>query len=397
MSIQRRTLRVCHVINALLGGGAEQVLVELARVAPQFDLEVTALSLKPVPEVAQARLLRQLGVELRSLDLPSRWDLRAFRRAQSVVSQLQPDVLHTHMKHADLVGAFVSRGLGLPMVSTLHLIEDEGGRIDRFLCWLAAQARIRTSSRTLTISDAQRRWYLASFAADPSDVMTLHHGIAPHTTLDRPRRAAIRADLGVPATSIMVTMVAMMRPGKGHAELIDAAERIPPSIEIHFVLAGDGPLRPKLEAAARNRCGGQVIFAGFRSDVGDLLDASDIITLPSLEEALSLALIEGLAASLPAVASDVGGIPEVVTPDCGLLVPPGDPEALAAALTTLAQDPGARRRLGAAALRRFEAKFEVHSWAGRLREVYEGAAAVTGPANINIGRRRGGIATAPAP
>ncbi len=367
-------IHVCHVIHELGPGGAEHVLVDLAEAAPSAGLRVSVLSLAPLGDHPYPRRLRDLGVAVTALDLTNRWDPRGLARGVAAVRALAPDVVHTHLKHADLVGAVAARRLGVPMVSTLHLIEDSVGPVGRLKRRLAAQARIRTAARTITVSDAQREWYLRSFRVAPESVETVHNGVRAPAPLPAGERRSLRAALGVPDAAVMATMVGVMRPGKGHAELLRSAALVPPDAGVVFVLAGDGPLRDELEAAAAGvRPGPEkvVVFAGFRDDVGDLLHASDLVVHPSLFEALPTALIYGLACGRPAVASDVGGIPEVVTRETGVLVPPGDVERFATAVTALARDPAGRGRLGAAARARFESEFEADIWARRLRRLYE--------------------------
>jgi glycosyltransferase involved in cell wall biosynthesis len=367
------TLRVCHVIHTLAPGGAERVLTDLARAAPQADLELSVISLMPAAEHHYVRQLGELGVRVRSMDLLSRWDPRAFSRVLPLVRELRPDLLHTHLKHADLIGAFAARQLALPMVSTLHVIEERPAPLLRVQRWLAARARMNTADRTLVVSEAMRRWYLGTFPADPARVLTVHNGVMqPVLMVGAEERDRLRERLGVPRGGVMATIVGLLRPGKGHADLITAAAELPATLDLHIVVVGDGPLRPALEAmAGRDGVRGRVHFTGYRMDVPAILAASDIVVQPSLFDALPTALIEGLAAGLPAVACGVGGIVDIVTPDVGILVPPGDPAALARSLVELVGDPERRRQLGRAARRRFEQEFDAVRWVGRLRSIYD--------------------------
>jgi glycosyltransferase involved in cell wall biosynthesis len=165
-------------------------------------------------------------------------------------------------------------------------------------------------------------------------------------------------------------MVGIMRAGKGHAELIESARRIPDAARVHLLFVGDGPLRQRLVAAAAGlRC--PVTFTGYRTDVPDLLAASDLVAHPARADALPTALIEALAAGRPVVAAAVGGIPEIVTPEAGRLVPPGDVVGLAAEIVRLAADGEARRRLGAGGRARFEREFEAGTWTRKLRRCYD--------------------------
>ncbi|CAN5254132.1 glycosyltransferase family 4 protein [soil metagenome] len=366
------TVRVCHLIHGLGPGGAEHVLVDLARAsAGQVDMSV--VSLMPSQGAEHVRELRDLGVPVGTLDLAGRWDPRGFARATAAIAPLRPDVLHSHMKHADLVGARVAATVGVPLVSTLHLVEDAVTPVGRVKRRLAARARMRAAAHTVTVSDALRRWYLATFGADAGRVSTVRNGVLPPAALPESRRLALRAEAGAGAGTVLVTCLGIMRPGKGHAQLLRAVERLPEAAGVRVALAGDGPLRARLRRAVASSpvLRDRVTLLGFRRDVGALLQASDVVVQPSLSDALPTSLIHALAAGVPAVASAVGGIPEIVTPATGVLVPPGDVGALATALLGLAEEPGRRQSLGAAARSRFDREFDARVWAERLRRLYE--------------------------
>jgi glycosyltransferase involved in cell wall biosynthesis len=370
-------LRVCHLIHSLGPGGAEHVLVDLAEVAALADIDLSVVSLMPFPATdGHVGDLRDRGASVSSVDLSSRWDPRAFGRARHVIESQRPGVLHTHLKHADLVGAVAVRRLRIPMVSTLHLIEDTATPVGRAKRWLGAQARLRAADVTIAVSDALRRWYLESFAAEPARVVTLRNGVSAHPVSPE-SRSSVRSELGIGASTTVVTNLAMMRPGKGHEHLIEAVRLLDPELDVVVVLAGDGPERARLEALARgvDPGGRRIVFAGFRSDVSALLSASDIVVHPSLFDALPTALIHALAAGLPSVASDVGGVPEIITPETGVLVAPGRPDEIARALRELVCAPRIRTDMGVAARARFDAEFSAPIWVRRLRDIYDGVVA----------------------
>lgn len=329
-----------------------------------------------------ARELEALGVDVRSAAAGTRWDPGALVRGRREIAAMRPDVVHTHLKHADLVGAFAARRLQVPMVSTLHLIEDALGPVASLKRAAAARVRLRSAARTIAVSDAQRRWYLDLVRVDHRKVVTIRNGIPTPPPISAGERERVRADLGLPPDGVVATMVGIMREGKGHDLLLQAVERLDPADAITFVLAGDGPLRRQLEATAAS-VRARVVFAGFRDDVDRLLAASDLVVHPSAAEALPTALIHALAAGTPVVACDVGGVPEVVTPETGVLVPSGDAGAVARAVSELALDPSRRALLGAAARRRFDAEFRIERWGARLRDLY---AEVLGEAEAGYGR-----------
>lgn len=363
-------MRVCHLIHELGPGGAEHVLVDLARVAPGAGIEMRVLSLMPLGEHRYPQLLSELGVRVDSLDLPSRWDPRGLRRAVRLLRPDPPDLLHSHLKHADLVAAYAAPRLGIPMISTLHLVEDEVGMVGRLKRDLGALARRRRAARTIAVSEALRCWYLEAFPIDPDGVVTIPNGVPAPEPVPPERRTALRAELGVPDGRLLAATVAIFRKGKGHDDLLDAAALLGDA-PVCFVLAGNGPEEARLRARVESAgLAGRVVFAGFHEDVAALLAAADLVVHPSHADALPTALIHALAAGLPAVATRVGGIPEIVGDDAGILVAPGEPAALAGAVRDLAGDPGRRREMGEAARSRFAARFEGAAWARRLATLY---------------------------
>lgn len=366
-------MRVCHVIHALSAGGAEQVLVDLARAAPAVGLDLSVLSLMRFDEHSvNLPALERAGVAVASLGLATRWDPRAFARAEQEVRRLGPAVLHTHLKHADLVGALVAQRQRLPLISTLHVIEDRPGPLGRLKRSAARAARDRVAARTIAVSQAQRSWYVDTLGGDPARIVVVRNGVPAPDPADAGTRAAVRAELGVPPQACLAVAAAVLRPGKGLPDLIEALALVPAGSPLFVVLAGDGPERAQLEAqaAARPEVAARMRFAGWRDDVPRLLACADLAVHPSHADALPTALIQAMAAGVPAVATRVGGTPEVVGAGAGVLVEPAQPAALAAALGQLAGDPELRAQMGRQARSWYDQEFRVELWARRLTRLY---------------------------
>ena len=319
-----------------------------------------------------AHLLRELGIEVRTLSLSTGWDVRAFPRAMRVMDELAPDVLHTHMKHADVVGAAVAHRRRLPLVSTLHMIEADPTPLGRLKRAVAAHARSRAADRVIAVSEAQRQWYLEVCPSAADHVVTISNGVTPPAAPDEDARAKLRASLGATDDSVLAMSVAIMRPGKGHDDLLAATAQLPDESPLVVALVGDGVERPRLEKRARAnpRIRRRVRFAGWRTDVPELLYAADFVIHPSHADALPTTIIQALAAGTPIVATRVGGIPELVTSDLGALVPPSNPEKLAEVMAALAQAPHVRESMGTAAQRRFAERYDGASWARDLVALY---------------------------
>jgi glycosyltransferase involved in cell wall biosynthesis len=171
------------------------------------------------------------------------------------------------------------------------------------------------------------------------------------------------------ADTPVVLTVARLDEQKGQRYLLEAAAQVP---QARFVLAGDGPLRTSLEAQARSLGLEQrVKFLGYRSDIPDLLAGCDVFVLPSLYEGLPLSILEAMSAGKPVIATQIGGTDEAVIPnETGLLIPPADPAALAAAIRKLLDDRPFARRLALAGQARVECEFSAATMVQRVTNVY---------------------------
>lgn len=346
------------------------MLVDLARVAAGAGIELSVVSLMPIDGLAYPEALQRAGIAVESLDLRSPWDPRGPSRMRKALRRLEPEVVHTHLKHADVVAALALTGWDIPHFSTLHVIEDRVTGMERLKRDLAARVRNARCARIIAVSDAVRRWYVDRCGGDPGKVVTIRNGVPAPKPFGPDEREAVRSDLGVSRETTLAVMVAVMRQGKGHEVLLDAAALITPEVDVTFVLAGDGALDAEIRSRATDLPPGRIVMPGFVSDVDRLLSAADLVVHPTLADALPTALIQALAASVPSIAANVGGVPEVVGPDAGILVAPGDPAALADAVISLVRDPDARQWMGKKARERFDERFEADAWARRLAGLY---------------------------
>jgi glycosyltransferase involved in cell wall biosynthesis len=205
----------------------------------------------------------------------------------------------------------------------------------------------------------------------PTDrVVTLHNGVAPRRPDETPEET--RSRLSLPPDALVVSVVAVLEPRKGHRVLVEAIARLQ-DLRLVAVVEGEGPELEHLRTLARGLgVGDRVRFIGTESDVFNLLSVSDVVVLPSIgSEDFPNVPLEAMALGKPVIASRLAGVPEqVVDEETGLLVEPGDPEALAAALARLAADPGMREGMGAAGRARFEREFTADAAARRYEALY---------------------------
>ena len=365
-------MRIAHLVPTLHPDGPEIGLVDLARAAPQVEMDLVVVALASTSDTTQISALRRLGVPVDELGLAP-WDPRAVPRLARVLRDRGVTLLHTHLPPADVVGAAAALRCRLPVVSTLHRVENQpADRIDRFKRTARILARQRFMSRTIAISQVQREWYRGlSGAGSGQKLVVVPNGVTDPGPVDPAERQRRRTALGVGDGEVLAVSTAPMRRDQGHELLLEALESLPDGISLVVALAGDGPLRPWLESrvAASDELAARVQFVRRHDDPAGLLAASDVMLHTGRYGAAPTALLRAMAAGVPAIATRVGGVPEIVTSGTGILVPLSA-GPIADALVTLGTDPVRRQQMGAAARARFLAEFEAVGWARRLTAVY---------------------------
>lgn len=375
-------MKVAHLVPDLDAEGPGAGLVDLAGAAAAAGLELVVVALGHTSDTRTASALRRAGATVVEFDLPP-WDPRGVPRTVRAAREHGVEMLHSHLRQADVVGAAAGTRLGLPVVSMLHKIENlPADRMDRLRRTVKILARKRFVARTIAISTVQRDRY-RRIGGSGRNLVVVRPGITDPGVPSAAARERNRALAGVGSGPLAVS-AAPMRRGKGQDLLLDAVATLPPGRELTVVLAGDGPLRPWLASRVKGDklLRRRVRFVPRPADLPGLLGAADIVVHTTRSDALPGSLLQTLAVGVPAVASNVGGIPEIVTPDTGLLVPL-DAYRIADALARLADDPARREQLGRGARARFVAEFEAGVWARRLSEVYEAVSVERGSSSVN--------------
>jgi glycosyltransferase involved in cell wall biosynthesis len=292
--------------------------------------------------------------------------------ALRLLREVKPDALHTHLFKADLLGAALAARAGVPvLLSTKH---NEDPYLLRAPWRGLGRRAARRARRVVAISEAVARFVRGALDLEAGDVRVLRYGIEPPAPPIGGAR--FRASLGIDAAAPLAVAVARLSRQKGLDVLVEAAAilrgRNP---EARIALVGRGEEETALRDLVRTKgLDGTVRFAGFLPDPGPALDAADVVVLPSRWEGFGLAALEAMAAGRPVVASNAGGLPEVLGA-AGALVPPGDAKALAAALErALAPEAVAAVRSGAAGealRRRVREEFPLERAAEEHESLYE--------------------------
>lgn len=357
---ERPPLRVVVVAEGAVWGGIETHLSQLlpaAAAAP--DLALHALLLAPGP--LAARLEGSAVVET----APERGRAAAARWLAARLRALRPDVIHAHGFEAEILCAAAGRALGRPVVITVH--SDPGRQPhhapDRGVVSSAAlyAARRLGATRLIAVSrDIRHR--LIDLGVHANHVSLIYNGVPAPPEGEAAAAEALRASLGLAPETVALGMVGRLEPVKGHLRVLRLFGRLRASqSRAALLIAGDGPLRESIEAeVASLGLGDAVHRLGFRRDAGAVMAALDLGIFASSHEGVPFAALEMMRRGVPLCCFGVGGLLEIVEDGVtGLFAPPGDDEALQAALETLVRDAPRRRALGQAAARAVEASFGV--------------------------------------
>ena len=378
--MDRKKTRVVHIVEGLEIGGLERVIQAIVLNLDAGRYEVAVWCLDRGGAVAEE--IREKGVPVEILGMRTYHNPLNVLRLAHRLRRCGCRVAHTHGYFAGTFGRAAALLAGVPVIlrhmhTTEYGFKTRNRWVERFLA--------RFSDRVICVSEAVRDFAVGTLKI-PEPLTCVIYNASPLESASAPAAAtdSYRAQLGLNGRDRVVTVIASLTGNKGHGVLLDAfrgvSARCP---EAKLVIVGDGPRKEALKTFAAAGLGSKVCFTGLVDDVGPVLGLSHVLVLPSLErEGLSVALIEGLGAGLPVVASRLGGIPEVVEDGVnGILVPPGDARALESAMARLLGSEALRTAMGNAGRDLFERRFSRAEMIGRVQSLY-GAA---------LGRRADGI------
>lgn len=365
-----RPLRVVMLVESVYGGGAERFTVGLSRALADRGEHVVVCASRGVGRNREP-IAHETGVDVLMLGRTRMLSPLAWARLVRYLRRERVDVLHAHMYGSNVWAPVLGRLGGVPVVvATEHSWTYEGQRVrqllDRFWVGPGVDAFVAVSPE-----DARRMAEIEKVPAGKIRMIPTGLLRDPDELAGAP--ATVRDELGLGPDVPVVGAVGHLRPMKAMDVLVDAfarvAERVP---DAHLIIAGDGPLRPDIERQiAALGVGERVHLLGVREDVPAVLASSDVVAMPSDSEGSPIALIEAMTAGRPVVATRVGGVPAILDEGrCGVLVPPRDPGALAAAVQSLLADRDRAERLGEVAAERARAEYGIARIAARWSELY---------------------------
>ena len=350
-------------------GGAEKVLADivLGLNKEKFEKQVWCIS----KGGSVADYLLEKGIRLKILDISSYHNPLNIFDLKRQFKKNSPDIVHTHGYFASVIGRIAAKYAGIPVLinhvhSTYWEYKKRNIWMENFLS--------RWTDRIICCSKAVKDFVTDHERIEPTKTTVIYNGVIPSLFSEIKDLSIIKKNLGITADKPVIGTVSSLTPHKGLSFLLQAIPQILsiyPSAQCLFI--GDGPLKNDLlEQAEAMGISSHVKFLGIQKDIPNLLAVMDVFVLPSTREGLGISIIEAMAAEKPVVATDTGGIPEVISDKkTGLLVPPKDPDALAQAIIELLNNPESSAEMGRMARKKVLEKFTQEQMISEIEDLYE--------------------------
>jgi len=362
--------KVLHVIKQLRLGGAERAVVQIATNLPA-EYESFVCAFRDGPFAAE---LRDADIQTLTFFPPEKRFSRrkALKMLSDVIDEVQPDIVHTHMLEANLIGGWAAVHRRIPTVCHVQgPAEWELSLLHRAACKYGYQYFASRGARFVAVSQGVAEG-LRAFSGVETTVV--HNAVDTEEFRPQSMGDGLRADLGLPQDALLIGDVARLEYQKNPQCMVRAARRVVGQLSgTHFLLVGVGALSHQVVGLAlKYGVEGNIHLLGARHDVPGLLPQFDVFALPSRFEGLPLCFAEAMACGLPVVGTDVVGVNEIVVDgETGYLVPSDDHEALAERIVELLRDEDLRRRMGEAGRRRVEEHFSIPRMIADITRVYE--------------------------
>ena len=369
-------MRVAHIIKVTRISGAERHLLHLLQGLRRADVDAHLIILVE-PERPMDDMLREAeerGIPIRRLVIRRDVDPGLLLRLRRELREIRPEIAHTHLIHADLLGWLAAKTAGVNVIiSTRH--NDDRFRHHR-LWRRISRALWRATDAGIAISQAIKDFAVAIEGASANKLTVIHYGLERRWVTDEQLsrcRHQLRSELKLAPDALLLGMVCRLVEQKGIPYALRAfqliADRFPSA---QLVIAGDGELLDELKGlSAELGIADRARWLGWRSDADDLIAAFDVLLLPSLWEGFGLVLLEAMSRRVPVIASKVSAIPEVVIDgETGILVEARDVPGLAAAISRLLDDRVLRQHMGLLGAARLESHFSVERMVEKTIAVY---------------------------
>lgn len=359
-------MHILEVIDSLTVGGAEKMVLVLARLLTERHIPFSVVSFDTDWDTPYAVEIRKLGVPVHHFT-GKLFNVCRMERLTRLMHETGADVVHTYLSYANIVGTICGKLAHVPVVTSLRSISLEPYHPvrSRIETWLMRHCCNMVMANGYSVAQAHQ-------ARLGREIQVIQNSVGVGPGLSPREREKVRAELtGNPEKTIIIS-VGRLAPPKGYDTLIEAFAQVHTNHpETALVIVGDGQLRKQLEEViAAKSLQRSVLLTGERDDIARILPAADIYASSSYWEGMSVAILEAMAAGLPVVATRVGDAPWVLTEQTGILVAPRQPQELAKALAELVEDKPARLEFGENARKRIESEYSLDQWCDKMLDLY---------------------------
>lgn len=363
MSKKQKT-KILYLITGLHTGGAEVLIRDMAERLNKDQFAITVVSILPLGNLG--RKMKENGIRVISLEASSKFNPSIVFRLYKVLRDEQPDILHTHLFHADILGRIVGKLAGFRrIVSTIHNI-DIGGKLRETLLSVTKSL----VDKNIAVSGVVAKSAIEKGTTKKRDVVTIYNGVDVDN-FPLQDKQEMRNELGIPEEKRVFVSVGSLTRQKGYGYLINAVANL--DSDAVFIILGEGNQRRALEKQiSKLNLEDKVLLKGRVDNVNDYLQAADFFIMPSLWEGFSVALLEAALAGKVIIATDVGGNADVIRDgETGYLCKPENFELLAERTKqVLGMSEDERRRIGHQARKRVEQKFSIEKMVQEHEELY---------------------------
>ncbi len=364
-------MRVAIMIDTLKVGGAQKLVADFSLAAATYEIEPTVICLHEDIHPIMADSMKAAGIRIVEFSSPSLLNMKRLVRLVRFLRDEKFDLIHTHLSYANILGCLTGYFAGCPVVSSLHNTESDSRKRSVRIIRLETLILQYFARRIIAVGYGVADAFRARVRNRKVDVIPNGIPIPPFITPEK--RQKLRREIAGNENRFLLLAVGRFVPAKGYEDMIDAFALLHRSNPDCFLaIAGSGRLFDKIRSQiSEMQLDHSICCLGVRDDVPQLLAASDIFVSSSHWEGLPVAVLEAMMAGLPIVATAVGDIPKVVTPEAGITVPPRQPDCLADALNDLVNAPEKARAMGEAARSRSLQEYSLDTWMKRHIDVYE--------------------------
>ena len=370
-------LKLLFVIDNLQFGGGERVFAQIIKGLPPEKYEISLAS-SPGEQFHQAIESRQ--VQFYPTDFSKKLNFTLILSLSEIIKKNEIELVHGQGARAEFYARLASRLAGKSKYVSTIAMPVEGfdvGPIRKKIYSLFDSFSEKFVDRFLVVSDVLRDKMIRGHGIPEERVIRIYNGIEVNHYLPQDENGLplrIRNEFNIDADTLLIGSIGRLVWQKGFEHLVQAMPKVLNQFpQTKVLIVGEGPIRDDLEALAQKlKVEKHIIFANFRKDIKEILSAIDILIVPSLLEGFPMITLEGMAMAKPIIATDIDGIREqIFDGESGILIPPRDPDAIAAAVVRLSTDKELAHNLGLEGRRRVEKEFTVEKMVSETEKVYQ--------------------------